>query len=217
MTPPELAPGQQFRIIFVTRTTTAAASTSLATYDAVVSGDALAGGLATYRGQAVTWEAIASTPTVNAIDRLPADSVPLFLPDGTLIAPTGVALWNTLGGPPLLHPINELASGARAPLPYVWTGTPADGLSNPLYVFGGILPAVGSTYATDKGWTIAGVSPTTGFYSPLYGFSSVLTVPQLPPPPPPPAPVPEPSSLALFGLGVAALAGWRWRSGRRAV
>ena len=97
MMPPGLLPGQQFRIVFVTTATTQATSSSISTYDTVVKNDvtATAPGLLTYNGSPVLYEAIGSTSTVNAISRLPADNVPIYLPDGTEVAAGGSALWNT--------------------------------------------------------------------------------------------------------------------------
>ena len=79
-------------MVFITTTTTTATSTSLSTYDAIVTADALVGGLGTYNSNAVTWEAIGSTEAVSAITRLPADGVPIFLPDGTEVAVVGTVI-----------------------------------------------------------------------------------------------------------------------------
>jgi hypothetical protein len=140
MTPPGLLPGQQFRIVFVTATTTLPISADLTGhYDPIVQGDAAAAGLGQYAGQPLTWEAIGSTSTVNAISRLPADGVPIFLPSGTEVAPSGAALWNT-SNVPLLHPINTTASGGPPPNPLgtftAWTGTTAGGLSAGTHALG---------------------------------------------------------------------------------
>ena len=195
MTPPGLQPGQQFRIVFVTAATTSATSRSLSTYDAVVSGDAAAGGLATYNGSPVIWEAIGSTPTVNAITRLPADGVPLFLPDGSLVAPTGAALWNTLSTP-LIHPIIEHANGVMDSGHFAWTGTDPTGVGQFLNELGrGRVGTGGDTFA-DSSWVDTGFSSSGGVARPLYGFSSVLTVP-----------VPEPGTLALALVGIGGLVG----------
>src|SRR5207253_1722055 len=108
--PPGLSGGDHFRIAFLTDSTTNATSASVSSYDAIVGAEAVAAGLGTYHGAPVTWAAIVSTSNVSAISRLPADSVPIFLPDGTKIAFGGTALWSTFNAP-LNHPINENAFG----------------------------------------------------------------------------------------------------------
>lgn len=57
-TPSGLAPGDQFRFVFITDGTTTATSSSIATYNNFVNTQA---GGATYAGSVVTWEAIGST------------------------------------------------------------------------------------------------------------------------------------------------------------
>jgi hypothetical protein len=219
MTPPGLRPGQPFRIVFVTNTLTPAISSSIGAYDAIVQADAAAGGLGNYQGSPVTWEVIGSTLTTVAVTRLPKDSVPLYLPTGVEVAASGADLWNTesislSGGPstPLLSPIDELANGSSAPPSFgVWTGTVSSGLGSANGSLGGFLPILGYGTSTDNTWVYGTVSPKVYSY-PLYGFSSVLRVPQQA------ATISEPSSLALLALGGLGLAGWRrWRGRARAT
>ncbi len=66
-TPTGLNPGDQFRIVFVTQGTTAANSSDISTYDTFVTNQANS---ATYNGATITWQAIGSTPSVNAIDHI---------------------------------------------------------------------------------------------------------------------------------------------------
>lgn len=201
ITPSGLSPGDRFRIVFVTTTLTDAITNNLTHYDTIVRGDALAGGLGTYYVTAVTWEAIGSTDTLNAITRLPADDVPIFLPDGTEVAATGAALWNS-ANVPLLHVINETATGAFAGLDPIYTGTrgigtvaPGAGFGDTPFVETGIPVAVNASWVH---FVASGPSQPMA----LYGFSDVLTVPGQAP-----SAVPEPGSLALVFAGIAALAG----------
>jgi len=81
-TPPGLAAGDHFRIVFTAITHAPATSTDIGTYDASVSARATAGGLNIYNGNPVTWQAIGSTATVSAISRLPISSRAPFSPHG---------------------------------------------------------------------------------------------------------------------------------------
>jgi hypothetical protein len=210
ITPAGLQPGQQFRIVFVTNTTTAALSSNITTYDMVVSGDATTAGLGTYAGSPVTWEAIGSTPTVNAITRLPADTVPLFLPDGTEVAASGAALWNT-SAVPLLHAIDESAAGTAYPQ-IIYSGTDPSGHAISGFEIGS---SSGNTFFGDSGSSSSAWIDDSGYYSQnhahdLIGFSNVLTVPQA-------AAVPEPATLTLMLVGIGGLVGVRLARRRRAA
>jgi hypothetical protein len=81
-TPTGLSAGDTFRVVFVTDGTTTALSSNIADYNSFV--NAQAGG-ATYNGSVVSWAAIGSTSTVNAIDNVGISSAPVYLADGTLV------------------------------------------------------------------------------------------------------------------------------------
>ena len=83
LTPAGLSPGESFRFVFVTDGTRDATSTNIADYNGFVNTQA---GGATYNGSVVTWAAIASTPTVNAIDNVGPSLAPVYLSDGTIVA-----------------------------------------------------------------------------------------------------------------------------------
>jgi hypothetical protein len=212
--PSGLHPGDQFRIVFVTTTLTDATSSNLPYYDNIVLGDALRGGLGTYGVTPVTWEAIASAASprvVNAITRLPADDVPIFLPDGTEVAVSGTALWNT-ANVNLLHAIDETATGKPVGDPIfgtdVWTGTRPNGSIAAIGGFGDPMVALGNTANANVGWVRASGSISQVPQS-LYGFSSVLTVPGES------QAVPEPSSLTLVLVGIGGFVGARLARLRR--
>jgi hypothetical protein len=208
--PAGLQPGQQFRIVFVTNTTTQATFTDIAHYDMVVNGDATKAGLGTYAGSPVTWETIGSTPTVNAITRLPADTVPIFLPDGTKVADSGAALWNT-SLVPLLHAIDETAAGTAYD-PLIWSGTYPSGTAIAGFEIGS--PS-GNTFFGDSGYSSSDWIDHSGYFNQggsnnLIGFSNVLTVPQA-------TAVPEPATLTLMVVGIGGLVGARLARRRRAA
>jgi hypothetical protein len=196
ITPSRLQPGQQFRVVFVTTAQTSASSFDISSYDTIVQGEATAAGIGIYNNEPVTWGAIGTTPAVSAVDRLPVDNVPIFLPDGTEVAPSGAALWNT-ANVDLLSPINETATGSLTDPEFVWTGTgPAGGRaweSNCLGNWMNLLTPLGSTASIDSGWVYAARDGTWYSYK-LYGFSSILT-----------APVPEPATICLLGFGALSL------------
>lgn len=84
-TPAGLAPGAQFRFLFLTSGTQAATSTDIADYNTFVNGQASG---ATYEGSVVSWKAVGSTATVNARDNVGGfgGNVPVYLTNGTLLA-----------------------------------------------------------------------------------------------------------------------------------
>ena len=87
-TPAGLAPGAQFRIVFVTTDKVDAISSDISTYDHFV--QAQAGG-ATYNGVTVNWQAIGSTAGVNAIDHIGQSEVPVYLVTGTRVTTSTTA------------------------------------------------------------------------------------------------------------------------------
>jgi PEP-CTERM motif len=195
-TPAGLDPGDHFRFASVTDGIRDATSTNIADYDSFVS--AQAGG-ATYNGEVVTWLAIGSTDSVDAIDHVGQAKAPVYLSDGTLVTTTTTpaGLWSGA----LVHEINrDLAGNPVDSLFFVWTGTnpTGSGFGGPL---GAPSPQVGSSTGTDGTWISSGTSPS-GDRRNLYGISSVLTVPL--------GSVPEPSTLTMLGtaLIVGLAIGW---------
>ena len=73
-TPTRLNPGDHFRILFITSGTTTATSSVISNYDTFVNTDANG---ATYNGSVISWKAIVSTPTVNAISLTGQKRLPL--------------------------------------------------------------------------------------------------------------------------------------------
>jgi hypothetical protein len=124
MTPAGLTPGTHFRFVFVTDGTASATSTNIAFYDTFATNQA---GGATYNGSTVTWQAIGSTSTVNAIDHIGQTNDAVYLADGSKVttSTTTTGLWS--GG--LLHAINEDQNGTSITPAVIYTGTSSAGFS----------------------------------------------------------------------------------------
>ena len=119
-TPTGLNPGDQFRFVFVTTTTTFATSSDLSTYDNIVSSDATG---YTYGGISPIWKAIVSNSIIDARDHiglLSTSVVPLYTVNGNKVS--GGNLWSEN----LLSPMNASISGTTINAS-VWTGTGKDG------------------------------------------------------------------------------------------
>jgi hypothetical protein len=208
-TPAGLSPGDTFRIVFVTDATTVATSSSIGFYNNFVSTDATneaGGGLVTYNGVALTWSAIASTSTTDAINNVGVTTAPVYLVDGTPIATsTGTTgLWS--GSLSIGNPIDEdlrgIVNGGLA----VWTGTTPSGAGDPNLQLGNSSGSaeLGSTTHVNSSWVSVFPFPTAQ-PAVLYGISQVLTVQSY---------VPEPSSLSMAGtaiIGAGCAFGWSRR------
>jgi hypothetical protein len=197
MTPAGLKPGDQFRIVFVTSTVRTATSTNIADYDTFVTNVANNAGL-TYNGMLVSWQAIGSTPSVNANDptRLPISStVPIYRLDGLIVAYDGSGLWSGH----LLAPIDVNEKKAVANNNVVWTGTLSTGKKFVELELGapGFETAVGFAPATDAEWVIGG-ERINQVMMPFYAVSQSLTVPS-------PTSVPEPRPLTTAAMAVVSM------------
>lgn len=197
-TPPGLVAGDAFRIAFVTGQATNATSTEISYYNNFVNDDAIieAGGgvnVVTYDGTTITFAAIASTASTNAVTNIGEYGVPVYLSNGTLVTPsdTSTGLWSGT----LTNELDtDLTGGTEGT--DVWTGTaPSGGDANFGSALGSSEVVYGESYTTTS-WIAANFANRATYYH-MYGISQVLTVPA--------ATVPEPSSicLAMLGLGAA--------------
>jgi hypothetical protein len=128
--------GDQYRLIFVTSTTSDASSTDISTYNTFTQGVANTVGLG-----AVTWKAVASTTAVDARDNTGTNptsmGVGVFLMNGsTAIANNNADLWNAMASN-LDIKWDENGAAIRTDLTVgygewgpVWTGTKSDGTSD---------------------------------------------------------------------------------------
>ena len=205
--PAGLNPGDQFRVAFVSSGGRNSTSNIITDYDQFVNNLAVAAGINTYFGDAVTWQAIVSTqpvgstPAISAISRLPATSPAIYRIDGALVATSGADLWDGT----ILNPINrtELNGSIPAGTPtstWVWTGTFSNGGNGGVNALGP--SSSGAIYGlannTNSQWISEDASLPRSDQFRLYAYSSVLTVPGGA------APVPEPGSLLILA-GLAAI------------
>ena len=191
-----LTTGDQYRLVFLTSTTTDATSADIATYNAFVQGVAVTAGLGG------TWNIVGSTVTVDARDNTgtnPGDGVgvPIFLMDGmTSIANDNADLWNGIGAS-----VDFDENGVALIDNRVFTGSGGNGTSQGanlgsdtalgvVNVNPGDYKGVQTGYSikTGSGWMINYKDNPTNFNS-VYAMSEVLTA------------VPEPATMVLLGLG----------------
>ncbi|WP_375329194.1 PEP-CTERM sorting domain-containing protein [Microcystis sp. BLCC-F210] len=215
--PTDLAPGDQYRLVFVTAGTRDAQSLNIDDYNTFVTNQATGGtpGIDTALDTAlngagfdlstITWKAIGSTSAVDARDNTGTNpsstGVPIYLIDGNRVANNNADLWDGS----LQHPINrnnldEISSHNR-----IWTGSNETGQRTNLSGYAAYLGSdstlgvrTGDRSLTDSGWIARSSSLFFSSWG-LYAMSSVLTVPVQPEP----VTVPEPSSL----LGYITLGG----------
>jgi len=189
-TPSGLSVGDHFRFMFVTKGTTPATSTSLASYDSFVSSDvATYFGTVTYNGNAITgWKALGSTDTTSAFDHLGGSqaNVAVYRPDGTIIASSLTTNANGLWSGSILNKNNQFLDGtnvtSRSQL-YPWTGTLTTGekaVFGDSYTLGNSDVYYGEVELTNDQW-IESSTDGGALYSSLIGVSPELTVPTAPP------------------------------------
>ena len=202
--PPELAPGAQYRLIFVTSTKTVATSPDISYYNGFVQA---AADTVPELAALGPWRAIGSTATVNARDNT----------DTNYLNSVGLPIY-TIGGGTFFHQYDPVpfslpnykiadnnqtfwASGANGVIlteqgttyrSVVYTGTiikgtkpfhftnPTDGrhaLGSGTAAQPGPAPYVGRSDGGGQTWIHAGVSNGATLEFPLYAMSGVLTVP----------------------------------------
>ena len=201
-TPTGLVAGDQYRLVFVTSTTTAATSSDIAFYNAfVTAAAALNTDLDTFSGTVegtTTWTAIASTATDNALANTgttpgtDGTGVPIYLLNDTVFASNYTALWDSNIQNPLQ--INE--SGNSSGNISVWTGSTSSGTEDVDSLGDSIVNYGANRFYNDVSqssyWISRNFSAANTTENSMYAISGVLTV------------VPEPSSFALLG-GLLAL------------
>ncbi len=204
---PDLAPGSQYQLIFVTSDTIVGTYGTEAPYNALVNTDAAALNtlLASAGITGITWSAITSTADgVEARYNAPWEGVPVYRLDGVQVNYPNTSLYSASfdSSTGLSNPVLYDQAGFVGPVEDVWTGSePTGGNTQPQYfALGGsrfpyypyAVAVFGRTDATSDSWLYAGNDVPSDNLS-LYGLSSVITVP-----------APEPGTLALAVAGAMA-------------
>ena len=192
--PTDLNPGDQYRLVFVTNSTRAANSTNIADYNQFVTNDVTGSTLATELGLAgltPDWFAIASTSSTSARDNTSTQGttdIPIYLISGERVADGYGDLWDgTIQTAIDTTPTDTTITGG------VWTGTLVNGGIDTFNTLGndtGPNSRQGFAQFQNSIWVndfLAGNATS----NPLYGMSSVLSVPQA-------QSTPEPGSLLGF-------------------
>ena len=148
--PPDLNPGDSYRLVFVTSTTRTASSPNIAHYNTFVSGRAAA--VPALAALPTTWKAIGSTAAVNAnantLTRSTDPSAPIYRLDGLRVADGNSDLWNAATNCYNSIPITEAGNAVNV---WVWTGQP--GTARPGLGMGGSATGAGSLMESQRACT----------------------------------------------------------------
>jgi hypothetical protein len=186
--PPGVAPGDPYRLIFVTSAVRDATSSNIADYNSFVSG--VANAVPALQALGADWRAIASTPSTNARDNVAASTAPIFRLDGTLVANGTADLWDSFILAPIL--IDE---NGHTVIGNSWSGSRSNGTATGDALGTAFLVRTGLTDGTNRFWLAAGsYAPNTMQH--LYAISSEIV-----------APVPEPMSVGFVAAGFVLLIG----------
>ena len=122
---PNLPSGSEYELVFVTSGGTSSTSSNIDDYNTFVTQQAA---LSSSLPTGLTWRAVGSTATVNAIDNAPTwDNIPIYNTYGQLIADGQTDLWDGS----IQNPIMYDQDGSLQPHIPVWSGTLADGTAIP--------------------------------------------------------------------------------------
>ncbi len=186
-----LAPGERYRVLYVTSSLTTASSSSIDYYNAIVESSASIGTVTSLLG--LRWKALASTESVNAQDNTGAvatdiSPISVFNTAGQLLATSMADLWD--GN--LLREVFFNENGG-AEVANTWTGT--DEFGNTTCPLGSISCAgirYGSSAELDANW-ISDHIASSSLPLALYGLSDEAVIAHT---------VPEGSTIAFVAIGM---------------
>jgi len=195
-TPPGIAPGSEFRFVFVTSLTYDATDPISDSYNQFVSFIANSAGLNTYGDQPVQWRSITASIAGDPTDPnvYLFDDIPLYNLNGQMVAPSSKYMW---GIGPLLNPINRTETNSLLNT-FVWTGSGPNGQQTVCSQMGNGcgIASYGWSGATDTTWVAFGQDSQWAQHS-IYAFSSVLTAEV--------SDAPEPAAALLMVAGALSL------------
>ncbi len=201
--PSGLGVGDPFQLAFVTSGVYPAKSSDIADYNSLVTAAAVAAGLDTVNGQAVTWQVIGTTATVDARDNAP-QTVSVYDLQGHLITGSAGGLWSTSFVHGLDHPINVSESGVNltgSGVKYVWTGSRTDGTYQIGLGLGATVVTLGDLTSVTSMWINASGQYSNFAYH-LYALSSPVLETRT-------IPLPGPGAGYLTVVGLLSLWGWK--------
>ena len=184
-TAPNLPPGSQYQLMFVTSGVRDATSSNIADYNAFVTAQAALNPLLP---SGVTWHAAASTASVAALTNAP-NTLPVYNVSGVLVT-------NSLYSVNILHaPTDQF--GNKSTERAVWTGSDDNGHSDrPLGLSN---PFTGdATDVSSSGHFLEDTTNSQTIPFPLYALSSPITVL-----------APEPATITMLGSALVMLGGIR--------
>jgi hypothetical protein len=207
--PPGLAPGSEYRLVFVTTGSYVGSDPYITDYNADVTTEA--DSVSALASLDTTWSVVASVgdpnyypynAIVSAINNVGQDpGVAIYNLAGLLVASDATTATNGLfsifgGTGSLQNPINVNEDGAVEDTP-VWTGSNADG--SPYISLGQEFPWTGNSQYSLSGWITSNTGLPETDRLPLYAISGVITV----------TPEPATNGICLFGVVLLGVVIWQ--------
>lgn len=184
---PNLSPGSQYQLIFVTRDGFIGYR-QIAEYNTFVIDQAA---LSSSLPSGLDWHAVASTDAVDAVVNAPSTGLPVFNTAGQQVDPAGFGIYTGVLSLPVGYDQFGNAADVR-----VWTGSDADGTAADSRAMGSSsgASATGLSASSNGTWLQSDVNQSGVNSFPFYALSSPITVP-----------VPEPTAFVLLGSGLLIL------------